>query len=126
MAWIISGVLILIFSTCRYPLVGLFSTEAEVIDKAVIIMLIMCLIMPFQMTQIVVSGSLRGAGDTRYVANTMLMCVMVIRPLMTWLCIYPLALGVIGAWTGMLVDQCIRVTMVYRRFLGGRWANIKV
>lgn len=126
LAILISAVLIVIFVTCRHQLVGLFSTDPEILEKSGICMLVMAVIIPFQMTQIVISGSLRGAGDTRFVANTMLVCVMVIRPLMTFLFVYIIGFGVIGAWTGMLVDQGIRFTLVYRRFSSAKWAAIKV
>lgn len=123
---IISGLLIVIFLVFRYQLIGLFSSDPVILEKGAACCIVMAVIIPFQMLQIVVSGSLRGAGDTRFVANTMLLCVMVIRPVMTYLFIYAFGFGVIGAWTAMLVDQCFRLTLVYRRFGSGRWTTIKV
>ncbi len=123
---IISALLMVVFVVFRYQLIGLFSTDPVILEKGAACCIVMAIIIPFQMLQIVVSGSLRGAGDTRFVANTMLLCVMVIRPVMTYLFVYAFGLGVIGAWTAMLVDQCFRLTLVYRRFGSGRWATIRV
>ncbi|MBR2264842.1 MAG: MATE family efflux transporter [Firmicutes bacterium] len=123
---VISALLIIIFLVFRYPLIGLFSSDPVILEKGAACCIVMAIIIPFQMLQIVVSGSLRGAGDTRFVANTMLLCVMVIRPVMTYLCVYVFGFGVIGAWTAMLVDQCFRLTLVMRRFSSGRWATIRV
>ena len=126
MAMVISIVLILVFVTLPGQLVGLFSAEKEVLEKGIVIMYIMAGIIPFQMSQIVMAGSLRGAGDTKFVANTMLVAVMVIRPAMTFLFIFPLNLGVTGAWVAMFVDQTIRMTLLYRRFASGKWSEIQV
>ena len=123
---VISALLVAIFLIFRYQLIGLFSSDPVILKKGADCVIVMAAIVPIQMLQIVISGSLRGAGDTRFVANTMLLCVVVIRPVMTWLFIYAFGFGVIGAWAAMLVDQCFRLCLVYRRFGSGRWTVIRV
>jgi Na+-driven multidrug efflux pump len=31
-----------------------------------------------------------------------------------------------GAWAASIIDMATRVTLVYRRFSGGKWCDIKV
>lgn len=115
--------LIVIF---RVPLVGLFSTDARVLGLAAQVMLMVALFQPLQTTSVVISGCLRGAGDTRYVAGIMLLCVAIVRPTLAYLGIHWIGLGLFGAWSASIVDLTIRVIGVYTRFHRGKWTKIKV
>ncbi|GHU68725.1 MATE family efflux transporter [Clostridia bacterium] len=110
----------------RRPLVSLFSNDPTVLAMAAEVMIICALIQPFQTTSVVISGCLRGAGDTRYVALVMYLCVMGIRPLLSFTAVYVLQVGLIGAWLSTLIDMAVRMTLVYRRFASGKWFEIKV
>lgn len=112
--------------TLRYPLVGLFTSEAEVTALAVQVMLVVAAFQPLQASSVVISGCLRGAGDTRYVAGIMLVCVALIRPILTYVGIHWIGLGLLGAWCASFIDMSLRLTCVYRRFAGGKWFAIKV
>lgn len=112
--------------TLRYPLVGLFTSGAEVTALAVQVMLVVAAFQPLQASSVVISGCLRGAGDTRYVAGIMLVCVALIRPILTYVGIHWIGLGLLGAWCASLIDMSLRLTCVYRRFAGGKWFAIKV
>ena len=90
------------------------------------ILYIIALVSPAQISQVIYNGSLRGAGDTRYVAVTSAISIGVIRPLAAYLLCYPLGLGLYGAWISLLIDQYMRLGFSARRFLSGKWAKIKV
>jgi Na+-driven multidrug efflux pump len=78
------------------------------------------------MSQVVLSGSLRGAGDTKFVAAISFVCIVFIRPILTWAFCYPLGFGVIGAWIALTIDQMIRLGLSFRRFTKGEWTKKKV
>ena len=122
----ISAVLCVCFITGRYFLVSLFSQEAEVIELGAIIVLFIAGITWLQTSQVVISGSLRGAGDTRFVALSSLISVTLFRPFLAWLFCYPLGFGLIGAWFSLFADQGIRLLLNFSRFSTGKWASIKV
>lgn len=126
MAACISALLFFFIIFGRYWIPSWFSDDPLIIAKAAGILIIMAFIQPVQTSQVIMSGSLRGAGDTKFVAMTMLLTVTVVRPLMSYLCIYPMGLGLTGAWIAIIFDQCIRLFLVSRRFSGGRWIHIKV
>ncbi len=124
----ISIVMALSIIPLRYPLVWLFVNENEphVANLSAQLMLILACFQPFQTSSVVISGCLRGAGDTKYVAAVMMLCVLFIRPSLTALSIYVFGFGLIGAWASSLIDMMIRLTCVYARFNKGKWTEIKL
>lgn len=110
----------------RYPLVMIFSRDPGVVALAGSVMLMVAAFQPMQTSAVVISGALRGAGDTKFVAGTMLLCVALLRPLLAFVGIYHLGLDLFGAWAASLIDMAIRLTLVYTRFNSGKWFAIKV
>ena len=130
-ALIVSIALASTIALLRVPLVSLFISTAdenapEVFELATQVMLIVALFQPFQMSSVVFSGCLRGAGDNRYVALVMVLCVAILRPALSWTAVNVLHIGLIGAWLASLVDMSIRVILVGKRFSEGKWHAIKV
>lgn len=131
MALMVSFVLATAVIIFRYPLVSLYVTAgdpnaAQVALLATEVMFLVAAFQPFQMSSVVISGALRGAGDNRYVAGVMFLCVIIIRLISSYLAIYVFDLGLIGAWTSSLIDLIIRLALVYRRFHQGKWMYIKI
>lgn len=126
MAFCISTVLMLIFFFGRRFLVGLFTTETAVIEMGVPLMIIIAFSTHIQTSQVVFSGCLRGAGDTKFVALTSFLSVGILRPLISWLLCFPLNLGLIGTWVGLIFDQLLRLLLNMTRFKSGKWTKIEV
>ena len=132
LALVISLILASSIAIFREPLVRLFITSSEdanapaVFAMACQVMLIVALFQPFQMSAVVFSGCLRGAGDNRFVALVMMICVAGIRPLCSCLAVYVFEWGLIGAWLASLIDLNVRLALVWTRFAGGKWHDIKV
>jgi len=115
----------------REPLISIFLDPAnpenlEAIKMAMSVLIVVGLFQPFQMSNVVVSGCLRGAGDNLHVALIMIICVVVIRPILSFVAIEYLYLGLVGAWSASLIDMGIRLSLMYKRFRGGRWKLKKV
>jgi Na+-driven multidrug efflux pump len=89
-------------------------------------MLVVALMQPIQMSSVVLSGSLRGAGDNLYVASVMAVCVSIIRPIMAVLAVYVLRVDLAMTWLMSMAEMGIRVIMFYRRFEGDKWMTKKV
>lgn len=105
---------------------GIFSDDPEIIMTGSKIMYFLVIIVFLQITQVVFSGCLRGAGDVKFTALVSLVSVTTIRPFMGWLFCYPLGLGLIGAWIGLAVDNLIRASMTFIRFRHGKWMDIVI
>ena len=115
----------------RYPVSQLFINPgtpdaAHVIMYAAQTMLVVALMQPLQMSSVVLSGGLRGAGDNLYVAGVMMVCVSIIRPVMAWLAVDVLMLDLPMVWLLSLAEIGLRLIFFYRRFESGKWAFKRV
>jgi putative MATE family efflux protein len=119
-------IFVFIFATFGGYIVSFYSNDAAVIREGAKIMLIVAGTAPIQTSQVVISGSLRGAGDTKFVAITSFISIGLLRPGTTWLFCYPLGLGLVGAWLSFGTDQTLRLIINYWRFLKGKWTAIKI
>ena len=127
-AGIVLASLIMLF---RAPLVGIFldasvETNTIPIKMALEVMMILGLFQPIQMSNVVIAGCLWGAGDNLHVALTTLICIVILRPTLSMVAVNFLGIGLVGAWSASLVDMGVRLTLNYRRFLGGKWQLMKV
>lgn len=125
-ALIISTVLFVVFIVFRREIVGLFSTDSAIIEQGAMLMIVIAFTTHAQTSQVIITGALRGAGDAFYVALTSLISIAIVRPFFTWLFCYPVGLGLIGAWIGVMLDQFLRLMINYYHFQKGRWTTIKL
>jgi Na+-driven multidrug efflux pump len=105
---------------------SLFSHDQEIINLGAHILIILSFIIQFQIAQVITVGSLRGAGDVKFVALLSLVSVTVIRPVLTFILAFSLNLGLYGAWFSVVCDQMIRYYVGYYRFKKAEWVKIKV
>lgn len=125
---ILLGTSIIIF---RHQLAGLFigaNTEnaEQVLQYAAQTMFVLAAVQPFQTSSVVLSSSLRGAGDNLYVAMVSTVCVSVVRPIMAVIAVNVLHLELVGTWIFGLSEIVLRFIFFYPRFASGKWKNIKV
>lgn len=104
----------------------LFTNDPDVINAAVIPLYILSVTVLFQIPQVIVVGSLRGAGDVGFVAGLMLISVTIIRPGLAWLLCYPFQWGLFGAWVALFLDQLTRFAVSFWRYRQGKWTRIVV
>ena len=104
----------------------IYTNDIDVISLTSIPMKIMCVVVFCQAMQTITIAALRGAGDVKFVTFMMLICVGIIRPGLSYVFVYIMNMGLIGAWLGLLVDQFSRFLYSYIRFKRGKWVNIKV
>ncbi len=84
------------------------------------------------------TGSLRGAGDTRWPMLITLIGFLLVRipwrlswlgtpsPYQTAMKFRYWAWGLLGAWYAMAIDIVVRTSLVTWRFLKGHWLTIKL
>lgn len=126
MAVVCSTGLAVILILFRYPLVGLFSDDPQVIARGGILLIMIACVTHAQTSQVIISGSLRGAGDTKFVAICSMISIAFVRPILSWLLAYPVGWGLIGAWIAVLVDQYMRLVFFFMRFKSGAWTKIEL
>ncbi len=111
----------------------LFTTDEQIIRDVTVSLYIVIVAMIPQNGRVVLSGTLRGAGDTRFVAGCALLSVTLLRPTLTWLFCYPLAdalpipyLAVTAPWLAFLIDAVVRDRLLAWRVRQGKWLDIRL
>jgi putative MATE family efflux protein len=115
------------------------SSQASIGQQAGALVRIVCIAQPALSVLMVLTGAMRGAGDTRWpLAFTFVGFVMVRIPLglvLAWselalpwngATVELLDLGIRGAWYAMVIDIYVRCAMAIGRFLQGGWKRIEV
>ena len=98
-----------------------FTSDPAVLDRARAIWTMLALMQPMAAIVFALDGVLIGAGDTRYLAGSMLLGgVGVYVPIA--LLALTLGWGVTGVWSGLLAFMGVRLLTLGRRFADGRWA----
>jgi putative MATE family efflux protein len=100
---------------------GVFTDDPAVVERARAIWTMLALMQPVAAVVFALDGILIGAGDTRYLAGSMLFAgVGVYVPI----ALLALALdgGVTGVWAGLLALVGVRLVTLGWRFADGRWA----
>lgn len=122
----IAIVIAAVFVLLNDQIVGLYSSEREVIELGAKILILVAIVQPFQVSQFILAGGLRGAGDTRAIAVYTFLTVLILRPGLAILFTKYLNTGLMGAWVALAMDQLVRTTLVVFRYRSGKWQYIKI
>ncbi len=120
----VSALLGIVFIALRSQIVGLYSDTAEVLVTAAPVMIAIGLLQPIQNSQFILSGALRGAGDTKATALITAVGIMVMKPILASVMINQLYLGLFGAWIAVIVDEVLRAALIALRYYRGKWKTI--
>ncbi|PLX70034.1 MAG: MATE family efflux transporter [Denitrovibrio sp.] len=116
------GVLMIVFAR---PMASVFTDNQAVVDSAALYLRVMGFSQVPLAVTFVLSGCLRGAGDTRWTFIINTISLWMIRILPAWLISYvtgsPLWIFVIA-----VVETFIRAFVLIKRFRKGHWKYIKV
>lgn len=114
LGWTAVGSLAFIFFI--FPQVNmLFSSDPGMLELAALGLRIVVFSVPFELVNQVVTGALRGSGDTRYPMLLTMLGQWVIRiPLIALLA--ALGFGLNSVWLSMIFDTSIRAALNLRRF----------
>ncbi len=115
-----------LFLSLPDQLIGLFTEDAEVIRLGGPLLAVGALFQLFDAVAIVASGSLRGAGDTRW--------PFAVQTAFAWLVFLPLAYlggvvlggGLIGAWLGGACHVALLSAALAWRWRGGAWKSMEI
>jgi putative MATE family efflux protein len=117
------GVLFFFFP---YLLLRLFTSDPEVIRLGTLFLKIVAVLqVPLAITM-VLSGSLKGAGDTRYLLFTTIIGSWVVRVPLAYLFSVGIGLSLPFVWSVMVVDWVVRMTMLLIRYRSERWHHFAI
>ena len=115
-----------LFLLAPEALIGLYTDDAEVLRLARPLLALGAAFQLFDALQIVLSGALRGAGDTRwpFVAQTLL--AWALRLPLVWLFAFVWEAGVVGAWYAEFVFILVLALALGWRFRTGAWKEVAI
>ncbi len=122
----IMGFLGLIFLIWPYPFTRLYTSDLNVIHQASAALRIVAIAQPAMAVSMVLSGGLRGAGDTKWVLYITIAGVWGVRLTVGYLLAIVFRMGLIGAWIGMTADIFVRAVLIFLRYRHGHWKTLKV
>jgi putative MATE family efflux protein len=122
---LLSAVAFLLFVAAR-PLASLFTDDPATVRLTVQALRILALAQPFFLVAVVVTGALRGGGDTAF--------PMWVSFLSGWVFLLPVAYGLsvtlghgpVAAWLAQAGNYLLSALLVTARFRGGEWKRMRI
>lgn len=115
-----------VFFFFPYGLLRLFTDDPVVLELGTSFLKIVALIqIPLALTM-VLCGSLRGAGDTRFIMGATLVGMWGVRLPAAYAAAYFFPDTVVAVWWGMVADWTVRMLLVLWRYQSERWRAIRV
>jgi len=109
-----------------HQVVRLYTPDGTTQEMSARVIRLMACVQPAVAVAFIMSGGLRGAGDTRWPLYATGTGIWLVRVGVGYLLGIGLGLGLLGAWTGMALDMVSRATVSTVRFYRGGWQKIRV
>ncbi len=123
---LVSTFIAILFFFFGEDIATLYTNNLEVIKESGKILKLIAIIQPFQSSQLILAGGLRGAGDTVWTLISTFIGILIVRVVLAYYFVMHLDLGLTGAWLAMLIDQFIRWILISYRFKSNKWKNIEI
>ena len=118
--------LMIIFLIFSKQLISLISKDPEVINLGAKLLMLVSITRATEGIGVCSSGSIRGAGDTKFPMFVGLVGAWALFVPFSYLLGHTFNLGPIGAWVAWVMYVLFYDTMVFVRFLKGKWQSIKI
>ncbi len=105
---------------------SLFTEDQALVESGVSVLYLMAVNQIFLNAYIVMSGALRGAGDTGAVMRITSMRLWLIFVPMTYVLIQYTGFGVSSVWVAEITSFFVFLLFLVRRFHSRKWADIVV
>jgi putative MATE family efflux protein len=120
------GAMGLVFFVFGDPLLRVFTDDPEVLELGVPALRMIAVSSPIWAVPLVLSGALRGAGDTRFPLYVTMVTGWLIRVPLGYFFGITLGLGLVGVYAGTLGDAVVGAVMTIWRYRRGGWRTLKV
>lgn len=120
-AVLVAVVMSILIAIVGRGIVGVLTTNEEIISIAGIIFLIEIILEPGRCVNLVGINGLRAAGDVKFPVYIGIFSMWSFGVGLAYLLGIKLGLGLVGAWIGFTVDECFRAILVLMRWKRGNW-----
>ena len=112
MRWslIFSAVAFLITFFLREEIFGIYAHDSALMPLGSLIIAYVAIVSFPEAYQMVCAGILRASGKTTQVAAYSFVSITVLRPIITYIFLYELNMGLEGAWMSLVLDQTMRAS----------------
>lgn len=126
LAVLVMSMMGILFFFFPYLLLRLFTEDREVIALGTLFLKVAALIqIPLAITM-VLSGSLKGAGDTRFLLGITLAGAWLVRVPVSFYFAFVMQAGIVYVWGVMVLDWFVRMTLVLLRYRSEKWREARV
>jgi putative MATE family efflux protein len=126
LATIVMAAMGILFFFFPYLLMRAFTNDEAVVELGTVFLRIVAILqIPLALTM-VLAGSLRGAGDTRFIMSATMIGMWGIRVPIAVIAGPWLALDVLFVWSAMIADWTVRMGLLLWRYRSERWKEIQV
>ncbi len=123
---IIMGVMGLVLFIFPKFLMTIYTDDPEIIQLGATCLRITAFEQIPMAVSMIITGGLRGAGDTKFIFYVTLFSTWLIRVVLSYITVVRYNLGLSAAWIITILDWFVRAILLLRRFKQGDWKNITV
>ena len=116
MGTVVSIILMFLFFVFPRQIISLYNPDPEIVNLGARLLVMVSIIQIPQGSQFIISGILRGAGDTKATAMIVTVTSLFLRPILAIVLIHGFGMGLEGAWIAIMADQLLRTLLVFIRF----------
>lgn len=120
---IVVSIVMLLF---RHSIFGLMINDVTVVLLGANVMIIIAIILIPQVQAQVLSGTLRGAGDNRFIAIYSLFISAILRSILAYIFAFKLNLYLYGIWLALFIDESLKMILSKYRVSKGIWLAKKI
>lgn len=120
------GTIGLLFVPISEWLASLYTNSEEVIHLTAVLIKANSIAIFVWPLSFVLSGGLKGAGDTRFTMITAFIGMWIFRICIGYILGIVLGFGVLGIWIGMFIDWAVRGIMYSFRLKGVKWLKYRI
>jgi putative MATE family efflux protein len=120
-AIVISTLMAILFYSFSSTLLGIFTTDATIIEKGMFLLLITIILEPGRAFNLVVINSLRAAGDVKFPVVIGIASMWGVSVTFAWFFGIFLDLGLVGVWIAFIADEWLRGVLMLRRWRSRTW-----
>ncbi|KYO66728.1 MATE family efflux transporter [Thermovenabulum gondwanense] len=126
MAVITMGIMGFLFFIFPVFFLRIYTDDTQIIKRAVVLLRIVAFTQIPEAISFVISGALKGAGDTRFVLYVNIVGMWIVRLSLTAVFMRYFHLSIIGAWIAMFIDWVVRSILYYYRLKSEKWQFLKI
>ncbi|MBB3110724.1 putative MATE family efflux protein [Paenibacillus phyllosphaerae] len=117
---IIVDIIAMIF---RYPLVGFFTDNPNVVSMAAQVILISIVLETGRSGNLVLVNALRAAGDAKFTVYMGFISMVLMSLPLGYLLVFQMDMGLVGVWLAIAADEWLRAVIMWVRWRSRRWES---